>query len=185
VLVFAGSTGARAAQATFAWDPVTDPQLAGYRIHYGTESQHYSQTADVGPETHYTVAALQGSTTYYFAATAYNEQGVQSGYSNEVSLTTPVDCTYTISPSTSSVGAGGGAGSVTVTAPSGCAWSATGSQWLTITSGSGGSGNGTVTYSVPANRTDTQRTVATSIAGRIFSLTQTAVQPLALAGGQE
>lgn len=82
------------------------------------------------------------------------------------------ECTYTISPTSATIGSRGGTGRISVSAPAGCSWSAsTGASWAVITSGSSGSGNGTVTCSVQAN-TGPARTVAFSIAGQIFSLTQ-------------
>ncbi|HEX4885316.1 MAG TPA: BACON domain-containing carbohydrate-binding protein, partial [Casimicrobiaceae bacterium] len=74
-----------------------------------------------------------------------------ANYRQATSGTTPT-CTYSLSPSTSSVGAAGGTGSTSVTAGSGCAWSSTSSAaWLTIGSGSGTSGTGTLAYVAAAN----------------------------------
>ena len=33
-----------AADITLAWDPVTQPELAGYRIYYGSASRQYSRS---------------------------------------------------------------------------------------------------------------------------------------------
>jgi hypothetical protein len=74
-----------AAQATLTWDPpVISTDVTGYMIHYGTTSGTYSQGIDVGKTTSYTVSNLTAGLRYYFAATAYNRAGQQSGYSNEV-----------------------------------------------------------------------------------------------------
>jgi hypothetical protein len=74
----------RAADVTLAWDTNTEPDLAGYRLYYGTASGHYQFVIDVGKATTYTVSGLAIG-TYFFAITAYNRSGLESGYSNEVS----------------------------------------------------------------------------------------------------
>jgi chitodextrinase len=74
-----------AAQVTLAWDSNTESDLAGYRIHYGTANGSYSFHTDVRNVTTYTVTGLAEGQTYYFAATAYDTSGNESGYSNQVS----------------------------------------------------------------------------------------------------
>ena len=65
-----------------------------------------------------------------------------------------VTCSFSLSPTSSSVPAASSTGSVSVTAPGGCTWNAvSGAAWITVTSGGSGSGNGTVGYSVAANTT--------------------------------
>ncbi len=80
-----------AAQATLTWDPpVVSTDVTGYMIHYGTASGAYSQGIDVGNTTSYTVSNLNDGQMYYFAATAYDQAGNQSVYSNEVSNGAPI-----------------------------------------------------------------------------------------------
>ena len=67
-----------------AWDPNTESDLAGYRVHYGTASGSYTVHTDVHNVTTYTVTGLTAGQTYYFAATAYDASGNESGYSNPV-----------------------------------------------------------------------------------------------------
>src|SRR2546427_2993065 len=74
-----------AAQVTLAWDPNTDPDLAGYKIYYGFSSGSYQFSVDVGNRTSYLLAGLLEGQIYYLAVTAYNLSGVESGFSNEVS----------------------------------------------------------------------------------------------------
>ena len=78
-----------ASQATLAWDPNTESNLAGYRIHYGTAVSNYTVHLDVRNVTSCTVTGLTAGQTYYFAASAYNASGNESGYSNPVSYTVP------------------------------------------------------------------------------------------------
>jgi len=82
-----------AAQANFSWLPNTETNLTGYEIHYGTISQNYTTVIDVGlPEpvdgrVHATVDDLAEGNTYYFAAMAYDSNGNESDYSQEISYT--------------------------------------------------------------------------------------------------
>ncbi len=76
------------ADITLEWDPNTQPQLQGYKLHYGTSSRVYNTTIDVRNVTRYTVPGLP-SGTYYFAVSAYGINGEQSGYSNEVTAVVP------------------------------------------------------------------------------------------------
>jgi hypothetical protein len=73
-----------AAQIRLAWDPNTDADLAGYKVYYGTASEIYGLSIDVGNVTTCTVLGLTQGVTYYFAVTAYDSSDSESGYSNEV-----------------------------------------------------------------------------------------------------
>jgi len=85
-----------------------------------------------------------------------------------------LSCTYSISPSDSSFSGAGGSGSVGVTSSAGCAWTAaSNAAWMSITSDPGGSGNGTVDYFVDPN-TGSARTGTLTIAGKTFTVTQSA-----------
>ena len=67
----------QAAQAGFSWLSNTEPNLTGYKIHYGTSSRNYSSVIDVGlpntvdGEIVASVEELEEGQTYYFAETAY------------------------------------------------------------------------------------------------------------------
>ncbi len=66
--------------------PITD--LAGYKIHYGTASQNYTQVVAVSNPSlsRYVMDSLK-SGTYFFAITAYNSKGIESALSGEISAT--------------------------------------------------------------------------------------------------
>jgi len=83
------SVWARAEQVTLAWDANTEPDLAGYKVHYGTASGSYTVHIDVHNVTTYTVTGLTAGQTYYFVVTAYNAANNESGYSNQVSYSVP------------------------------------------------------------------------------------------------
>jgi len=76
-----------AGTVTLAWDANTEPDLAGYKIHYGLSSGNYSSTIDVKNVNEYTVQNLTPGTTYYFAATAYDNDDNESAYSIELAHT--------------------------------------------------------------------------------------------------
>jgi hypothetical protein len=68
-----------------AWDSTTDPDLAGYKIYYGTATGIYDNSIDVGNVTTYHLIGLAKGQTYFIATTAYDTSNNESGYSNEVS----------------------------------------------------------------------------------------------------
>ena len=79
---------------SMTWDPnpPTD-MVTGYTIHYGTVSRldplftAYGGQVDAGNVTTYTIDLPAGSSTYYISATAYNQSGTRSDYSNEIVAT--------------------------------------------------------------------------------------------------
>jgi hypothetical protein len=75
---------AEAPTVTLAWDPNEEEDVAGYRLHYGFRSGHYLFSTDVGDVTTATLPLPLGGQTYYFTATAYNMNGLESAFSNEV-----------------------------------------------------------------------------------------------------
>jgi hypothetical protein len=77
------------ANATLAWQPSSDPQVAGFNIYYGGASKVYPNKVSVGQATNLTVSNLVPGATYYFAATTYNAAGSESAFSSEVSYTVP------------------------------------------------------------------------------------------------
>jgi fibronectin type 3 domain-containing protein len=90
-LFLLGLSGAVWAKSvTLAWDANTESDLAGYKMYWGTASEIYNNSVDVGNQTSYTVIELIEGQTYYFAATAYDTSKNESGYSNEIFYTIPV-----------------------------------------------------------------------------------------------
>lgn len=86
---------------TLAWDANTEPDLAGYKIHYGLSSKNYPNIVDMKdvdrttscPEPYdpfkteccqVTLVGFENGKTYYFAATAYDEDNNESAYSDEL-----------------------------------------------------------------------------------------------------
>jgi hypothetical protein len=103
------STIVYAGQVTLGWDKSTEPDVAGYKIYYGTATRNYTQSVKItSPNiTTCTIINLTDGQKYYFAATAYNTNLIESEYSAEVfttitSLTTSVPATTTTVQSTTS-----------------------------------------------------------------------------------
>lgn len=70
---------------TLAWDPNPESDLAGYRILYGTSAGNATNVLEVGKVTQVAVFNLTQGATYYFAAKAYNQGGLESDPSTEIS----------------------------------------------------------------------------------------------------
>ena len=70
-----------------------EPDLAGFNLYWGTASGTYTESrailigAYVSPPEWMTLPIALDPGTYYFAATAYDTSGHESGYSNEAELT--------------------------------------------------------------------------------------------------
>jgi hypothetical protein len=63
--------------------------IAGYRIYYGPVSGKYSFVKTVGNQPEARIFGLVPGQTYYFAVTAYDSAGTESGLSHEVSIVAP------------------------------------------------------------------------------------------------
>jgi hypothetical protein len=136
LVFFCFLTAASAADLTLAWDPNSESDLAGYKIYYKTGSSgapYDGVDADQGSSgttiplenlsdldnPRFTLTGLSEDTVYYLAVTAYNGQGSESGYSNEVSHLTvsadPVVTEYTITATSGANGSISPSGTTTVT----------------------------------------------------------------------
>jgi hypothetical protein len=84
--------GSAGVTASLEWNPVQDPSVSTYFVHYGRQSPgqqgscayESSMPAD-SPSA--TITNLDPNTLYYFTVSAYN--GLESPCSNEVSTVTP------------------------------------------------------------------------------------------------
>lgn len=77
--------------AVLEWDSTGEPLVAGYKAYIGMESRNYVRVLDTKLQTWVTLTGLDAGTTYYFAATAYDGDGLESDFSDEVRYTPPVD----------------------------------------------------------------------------------------------
>ncbi len=89
--VTGGPGSSASATASLTWDPVTDPSVSAYFVHYGRQSPGdagsctYENSISVDSSSA-TVTNLDPNTLYYFTVSAYN--GLESACSNEVSIVT-------------------------------------------------------------------------------------------------
>jgi hypothetical protein len=65
------------------WNPVNEPEIAGYKLYYGQTSGNYEYSIDVGNQTTYIVTG-QPARQYYFVVTAYDTDGKESLPSQEL-----------------------------------------------------------------------------------------------------
>jgi hypothetical protein len=78
---------------TFSWAASPSPGVAGYKVWWGAQPRAatggYSSVLDAGNAVSASVSNLAFGATYYFAATAYASNGLQSAWSNEITNTMP------------------------------------------------------------------------------------------------
>ncbi len=84
IFLFVLNANVFAASAILSWDANTEPDLASYKVYFGTSSGNYGTPINVGNVTGYTVTGLSTG-TYYFAVTASDTSDNESGFSTEVS----------------------------------------------------------------------------------------------------
>ncbi len=83
--IFLLAANGLAGEAKVSWTANTEADLAGYKIYQGTVSRNYTQTIDAGNTTSFTISGLSDNVEYFFALTAYDTAGNESGYSAEIS----------------------------------------------------------------------------------------------------
>ena len=74
---------------TLNWAASTSTNVTGYKLYYGAASGSYTQVVSAGLVTQATIAGLTSGTTYFFAAAACDDAGVESFYSNEAACAVP------------------------------------------------------------------------------------------------
>jgi len=111
LLIVSLSLGRAAQSVTLAWDANSEPNIAGYKLLYGTTKGEPSESVDVGNTTTAAVSNLNDGTTYFFTVTAYsiyNNTLLESQPSNEVSYKTAPLGAHTLT-----VNSGSGSGKYT------------------------------------------------------------------------
>jgi hypothetical protein len=81
-LCFAASTVA--AVVIVEWDANPETNIAGYKVYWGEATRTYDNVSDVGDATSFTDTFPLGN--YFLAVTAYNTEGFESDFSEEMAL---------------------------------------------------------------------------------------------------
>jgi hypothetical protein len=182
-LLFFWTGSAYSAQVTLAWDIDTNLNVTGYRLYYGFISGQYSDSVKVGKNATYNLSKLDDGNTYYIVITAYDRDGNESGFSNEVVYEAPPLCAYSVSPANQSFAPVGGTDTINVTTKSGCSWTAVSNDsWLVVTSNGNASGKDNVNYSALPNSSSSMRTATLNVAGQSVTITQSGMPSYAITG---
>lgn len=139
-----------------AWNDDGNPGSTNSRIPHGTG---------------YFVLPFTG--TYLIEASSYNANETGGYTLTLMEAPGSTNCTYTVTPSTTTFGPVGGLNSITVQAPTGCSWNALPlSNWISFTSTSTGTGNGFVNYEIQPNTSQGFRVGKIYAAGQFISIIQ-------------
>ena len=96
ITIGCGATTDTSARVTLSWvapalneddTPLTD--LAGYHVYYGESAGSYTDSVSVGIYPAVSIDNLGPGKTFYFSVTAFDLNGNESDYSNEVMATVP------------------------------------------------------------------------------------------------
>lgn len=89
LFLFVGNVFAK--DISLMWDANTEPDLAGYKLYYGLESGKYDDPITIPlidlldvTNPAYILSGLSDGVFHYVVATAYDLEGLESDYSNEV-----------------------------------------------------------------------------------------------------
>jgi hypothetical protein len=112
VISLASQATCFATNASLQWNASTDTSVTGYKVYYqadsstqpfnGTGATNGSSPVNVSNVTSATISGLDPSHSYSFAVTAYNASGVESSYSNVVSIAETQPPTVSITSPTNS-----------------------------------------------------------------------------------
>jgi hypothetical protein len=93
VLAWLGGACSRALalqSVELSWNPSPAANIVAYNVYYGTESGFYTDCITFSDVTDVVILGLESGETYYFAVSATDASGLESGLSNEASYTVPV-----------------------------------------------------------------------------------------------
>ena len=106
-LVGVRSVQAQAGAVIVAWDANTEPDLAGYVLHYGVQPGESLESIDVGNRLSWQLELADG--VYYFAVQAYTTAGLLGPLSNDVTVSVGTPGTPNLSDPSNQVHAEGDA----------------------------------------------------------------------------
>jgi len=118
-----------------------------------------------------------GNGSVGYSVTPTNSTSIRSGTLTIAGSTFTFNqtaCSYTLTPTSTSVPVAGGTGSFSMTTGSACPWTAVSNAgWITVTSGGSGPGSKTVNFSAGANNGGA-RAGTISLGGKTFTVNETA-----------
>lgn len=116
-------TGKTDTTISLKWDAVSDADLGGYKVYYGTTNGVWTGSRDAGNVTTYTMSGLSANTNYFFKVVAYDKamnDAIDSNIVNDTTNTTPI-----VLAATTTTGSTVGKASTGATAPEGAIAGAT------------------------------------------------------------
>jgi hypothetical protein len=72
--------------AAFSWEPVADPSVMGYKVHWGTNTGVYTEHIDVGNTRKVIIGDFVEGAQYYSTVTAYTATGEESQPTPEIAF---------------------------------------------------------------------------------------------------
>ncbi|MBW1767032.1 MAG: fibronectin type III domain-containing protein, partial [Deltaproteobacteria bacterium] len=85
IILFFFESSVNARQVTLEWDPNLEPDLDHYVVYWGTTSGDYTDNSgNIDMVTTFSLTLPDDKQVYYFAAKAFDNGGLSSGFSNEV-----------------------------------------------------------------------------------------------------
>ncbi|MFC1535461.1 hypothetical protein ACFL7M_19100, partial [Thermodesulfobacteriota bacterium] len=83
IIFFESSVNAR--QVNLEWASNSESDLSHYMIYWGTDPRDYTDNSgNIGLVTTFSLAIPDDGQIYYFAVTAFDDEGLESEFSNEV-----------------------------------------------------------------------------------------------------
>src|SRR5436305_14602659 len=82
---------AHAFDVALEWNANQEPDIAGYNVYIGSRSGSYETFINAGFTTRRLIQSLEPGHPYYFAVTAYDSNGMESTFSEEIIYTVPID----------------------------------------------------------------------------------------------
>lgn len=76
-----------ATAVSLSWTPNPEPNIAGYKLYFGSSSRNYSVVLDVGPVVTAPLPPMISGNTYYVAVSAYDTELRESPLSAELVVT--------------------------------------------------------------------------------------------------
>lgn len=91
LVVFCGTSQGAGYSVRVAWDANPEPNISGYKLHYGPTGAGVTNVLDVGHQTSGTATNLLFTTEYFFFVTAYDAFALESGPSPVLTYVTPAN----------------------------------------------------------------------------------------------